>query len=187
MSWLSGCIPFWISATFDTIDHQILLSCLKTALASPQPHSNGFSHVLWTKVSALLSTILLLFLSSHVWCSWNRIVLHALFSKYCATKRLLLHLSNNIQLQHYVHWHLLFFLLFFACTSPWNNYTSWLGVKHQLTYLHALLGTFAKRTDPNWNDLEKNHFILESSVQLCPQDTCWITQPLVTRSCKGAA
>ena len=48
-----------LSAAFDTIDHQILLSRLETVLGSVSPNSSGFSHIYWTEISPLLSTILL--------------------------------------------------------------------------------------------------------------------------------
>ena len=42
-----------LSADFDTIDHQILLSCLNSVFGISLLHSNGFSHISQTGISPL--------------------------------------------------------------------------------------------------------------------------------------
>ena len=48
-----------LSAVFDTIDHQILLSSLKTVFGIRCTISSGFDHTFWIEISVWLSTILL--------------------------------------------------------------------------------------------------------------------------------
>ena len=48
-----------LSAAFDTIDHQILLSSLKTVFGIRCTISSGFDHTFWIEISVWLSTILL--------------------------------------------------------------------------------------------------------------------------------
>ena len=87
-----------LSAAFDTINHQILLSHLETVLASALPLSSGFDFTFWTEINALLSTILLpLLLQSCL--VFHRVQCWDLCCLFCT----LLHFHSDIIANHSVN------------------------------------------------------------------------------------